>query len=192
MSEISMKRLPFIFATRSDMLALDDDRLRRARLKYILAQPMETINGREFERLEEITGIGEVPTGKSRGGVSCLILPTDRKPHYRKIDRNDGSVVWVADETGNKDAVFLWSPGIYADKRTLIAGDIATSFETPVAQITMKVFNSALSKAFGKRGIKRGRVFVGPEALRLAMAGWRCAFDVGSPRESDVSIADSQ
>lgn len=184
-----MKRLPFMFATRADMVALDEELLGRLRVKYVLTDPMRMTKAREFDRLEEIAGMGEVPTGKKSGGISCMILPLGRKPYYRRIQRNNGSVVWVADETGNKDAVFLWSPGVYEKGRTLIAGEIATSFETPVAQTTMKAFKSALRSTFSKRGIKRGKVFVGPEALELALAGWRCAFDVSSPRDYDVPVA---
>lgn len=185
-----MKRLPFIFATRADMIALDEEVGRRVRVKYVLTEPMPATTGREFERLEDIPGIGEVPTGSSRGGVSCHILPINRKPVFRRIQRNDGSVVWVADGTGNRDSVSLWSPGVYGSATTLIAGDIATTFDTPIAQATMKAFNSALRSAFSKRGVKGARVFVGPEALKLATAGWRCTIDAGSPKDYDVPVAN--
>lgn len=180
-----MKRLPFIFATREDMIALDKAVQQRARVKYILTEPLETTSGRAFERLEAIPGVGEVRSGRKSGGVCCVILPAAQKPSYRRIRRNDGSTVWVADETGNDDAVFLWSPGIYEAGRALIAGHIATSFGTPVAQGTIRAFNSAMRTTFSKRG----KVFVGPEALRLALAGWRCAFDATSPGDYDVPVA---
>ena len=176
-----MNNVPF-FSTQQDLEAV---------LKYFCAKvPVRAAvsDHQESDMVSYINPLWSHPTigaalGESYGScLRFLIVEDCVEIEPRRINRNDGTLVYSIDPILNTQSVVLSVGGVLRDG-VLIMGEMGSALRTETAKKFLVSFKKALTN--NGHSIINGS-YVGPEALKLLAAGWRLTAHAGRPPEYDL------
>lgn len=179
----SVPRTPFFFATKADLGGWSGAISQSRQVTFVLANVGASREGREYGSLADIPLIGVSPYGKSMDGVMCLVALAGTRVIVEPTQVADKEL-WSVSQERNPRSVWLWSPGIHAQSKSLIAGQAATINAMPESLQILRAMRIGLSRSFRKEH----RYLFGQEAWLLAKHGWRCTHDIESPAKYDVHV----
>ena len=155
----------------------------RGSLKYTRTGNRLQPDFEEYERGEDIPGIGTASDDSSMSCETFLIARRAAVVHVRRIDAEGGVNRYCVDQLINPDSVALTPSGVWTDG-TLLSGRVATCSASLISQDLMKAFRVAIRKRF--TSLKP--YWLGPQALVRLKAGARLTDDVRSPRTFDFQV----
>jgi hypothetical protein len=142
-----MKRI-HIFALRPDILALLAEIETIHPIKYTLATRYTGLELDEWFAAEQIPNLGTADSEQTSGCQSFLLTYPSIEIRPRRIRQLNGIVRYDVDQLINPDTVVLTPGGRW--KEIVIAGRIATTSNTDVAQSIMSSAVRAVRRRFTK------------------------------------------
>ena len=178
-----MTRIHF-FATRSDMQLVFGQMQTKRRLKFTRCGRIDNAEPQVWEFVDDLPNLGRA-TGDQSVTCDCfLILEWNSSISVDSMIMQDGVRRYDIDQRSNPESVVLNPGGEWTDG-SLIAGLIATMWQTSTSQSLMRLARSAIKAHF----TRINAFWVGPEVLTAFQKGTRLCVAIQSPSEFDLRIS---
>lgn len=171
-----------IFAANDDWLPVFDSVEAAGALAYAAAGVSQVDRVSTFRRGADLPNRGRAT---ARASVECAYyLATSSVAGFRTraVTAADGVRRYYLDQRENEQTVEVCPGGAWED-RVLISGRVATASEAPESVALFRRFDRALRRHF----VRVRAYWVGPEARRRLIAGWRLTTAAHSPRTYDLA-----
>ena len=172
----------YFFATPNDIRQVLHRVESNALLRFVEGGTMFSSNRNEYLEATEISDLGVASHETGSQSTGYMVTLRDEENNVRTSTMKNGALRWDLHNSDTPGSVILTPAGLW--KEMLLAGNVGTVHDDPVAQMLMKRFQSAIkSESFAKAG----RFWVGREALEFLDSGRRLSTTAEqSPPEFDI------
>ena len=174
-----------VFATKIDWHDLLS-RIETQVAVYYVAGGVQHGPPRRIESYEYMEDIGSARSGNLNYERVYLCFSHDAGIKVRSVRQQKGGRRYFVDQLKNSDTVVLRFGGQF-EGRVMIAGHIGTISESDWSLKAFVIFQKEIRKHF----VRVKSYYVGGEAHRLLVDGWRFTWNVASPKEYDLSCVNS-
>ncbi|HLW65304.1 MAG TPA: hypothetical protein VKS79_08295 [Gemmataceae bacterium] len=171
------------FATADDLIPVFERAEKKQPLVYTLAGLFDST-----ELIHANSG-ADLPSlhqpAPHEGAIGCphyVVVPRELSVQIREVPQRAGGIKYAVDQLINPDSIIV-SHGGLREPNALLSGNVGTCTGS---KISVSLYRS-FSYAIGKQFVRVRSFWVGPEAYRLFMNGWRLTTDVDRPREYDLA-----
>lgn len=133
----------------------------------------------------KVSNVGFTSSGDWNRVDNYLILKKPVSLNVREVPQKTGEIKFAIDQLNNSKSIELKLGGIYLEKKNVIvAGRFSTVSEDNDSSELFKLFAAKYKREFKKIGA----FYVGKNAQKKLMEGWRLVTNEKSPREYDLAI----
>lgn len=177
------------FSTKSDLAPIMEELQNTMSFKFIEMGIFDTPEIRQSQTFTDIPDVGLKQIGDSVASEHrYMLVPKTTKINIREVPQHNGEIRFAIDPKLNPEVVELTPGGLYVgNENALIAGRVAYVFES---MFTSRVY-ALIIHAMRLRFTKVGKVFVGNEAMTLALSGTRLTRNIKLSPEHDLLFEKS-